>query len=104
MILSTLQRIVESVNQAPEFDVALNTMVRSIKTALQTDVCSVYIANHERREFILMASDGLVLPEQKRVRLKFGEGLVSLAAEREEPLNIADARQHPNFKSIRGIA
>jgi len=104
MMLNTLQRIVESVNQAPEFDVALDTMVRSVKAALDTDVCSIYLADHDEREFVLMASDGLTMPKGKRVALKFGEGLISLAAEREEPLNIADATNHPNFKLVEGVA
>lgn len=104
MMLSTLQRIVESVNQAPEFNVALDTMVRNVKAALGTDVCSVYLADHEQREFVLMATDGLNLVEGERVVLEFGEGLISLAAEREEPLNIADASTHPNFKLVEGLA
>src|SRR5690554_3329247 len=104
MMLNTLQRLVETVNQAPEFDVALDTMVRNVKAALETDVCSVYLAEHDRREFVLMATDGLQLLPGERVILEFGEGLISLAAEREEPLNIADASAHPNFKLVEGLA
>ncbi|RTE86232.1 MULTISPECIES: phosphoenolpyruvate--protein phosphotransferase [Gammaproteobacteria] len=102
-MLITLQRIVESVNQAPEFDVALNTMVRSVKAALGSDVCSVYLADPEQREFVLMASDGLTIPKGKRITLAYGEGLISLAAQREEPLNLANATTHPNFKLVKEV-
>ncbi|WP_113907161.1 phosphoenolpyruvate--protein phosphotransferase [Aliidiomarina celeris] len=102
-MLTTLQRIVEAVNQAPEFEVALDTMVRSVKAALGSDVCSVYLVDRENREFVLMASDGLRIPVGERISLNFGEGLISLAAEREEPLNIANATTHPNFKLVEGV-
>src|SRR5690554_7005039 len=103
MMLGTLQRIVESVHQAPEFDVALETMVRKVKAALSTDVCSIYLTDHEVRQFVLMATDGLAVEPNRRVALNFGEGLISLAAEREEPLNIADVRKSPHFKPVQGI-
>ncbi|CUS47290.1 MAG: phosphotransferase system, enzyme I, PtsP [Idiomarinaceae bacterium HL-53] len=102
-MLTTLQRIVESVNQAPEFEVALDTMVRSVKSALGSDVCSVYLAEPESREFVLMASDGLTIPAGKRIALAYGEGLISLAAQREEPLNLANATTHPNFKLVKEV-
>ncbi|RUO42957.1 hypothetical protein CWE15_06025 [Aliidiomarina taiwanensis] len=103
MMLGTLQRIVESVHQAPEFDAALDTMVRKVKSALETDVCSIYLTDHEVRQFVLMATDGLDVEPNRRVALNFGEGLISLAAEREEPLNIADVRKSPHFKPVDGI-
>lgn len=102
-MLSTLQRIVEAVNQAPDFEEALQTIVSKVREALSVDVCSVYIADHEENEFVLMATQGLVLEAGQHVTLKFGEGLISLAAQREEPLNIANAREHPNFKLVEDV-
>ncbi|MCC5880668.1 MAG: phosphoenolpyruvate--protein phosphotransferase [Idiomarina sp.] len=99
-MLNKLHRIVEAVNQAPEFDTALRAMVTRVKAALETDVCSIYIADYQSEEFVLAASDGLKMTAGERITLKFGEGLISLAAQREEPLNFADATQHPSFKFI----
>ena len=103
VILNTLHRIVEAVNQAPEFDAALRTMVARVKAALATDVCSIYIADYTNEEFVLAASDGLPMQAGERVALKFGEGLISLAAQREEPLNYATASQHPSFKWVEDV-
>ena len=102
-MLTKLHRIVEAVNQAPEFDAALRTMVTRVKAALETDVCSIYIADYQSEEFVLTASDGLKMPPGERITLKFGEGLISLAAQREEPLNFADATQHPSFKLVQEV-
>lgn len=103
VMLNALHRIVEAVNQAPEFDAALRTMVTRVKTALEIDVCSIYIADYAAEEFILAASDGLQLNPDERVALKFGEGIISLAAQREEPLNFANASQHPSFKLVEAV-
>ena len=44
-----------------------------------------------------------MLQEHERVALNFGEGLISLAAQREEPLNVANAVEHPNFKLVESV-
>jgi len=102
-MLTLLQRIVEAVNQAPDLDSALRTIVERARAALGSDVCSVYLADHDAEQFVLMATEGLVLEEHERVALNFGEGLISLAAQREEPLNIANATEHPNYKYVESV-
>ncbi|RUO37454.1 hypothetical protein CWE13_05715 [Aliidiomarina shirensis] len=102
-MLTVLQRIVEAVNQAPDLDSALGLIVQKARAALGSDVCSVYLADHDAQQFILMATEGLNLDENDRVTLAFGEGLISLAAQREEPLNIANATEHPNFKLVESV-
>jgi len=100
MMLVTLQRIVEGVNKAPDFNMALNTMVGQVREALETDSCSVFIADNDQRQFVMAASDGLRTEDGSSIRVDFGEGIISLAAQREEPLNIADASQHPANKKL----
>ncbi|RUO23601.1 hypothetical protein CWE08_02855 [Aliidiomarina iranensis] len=102
-MLTVLQRIVEAVNQAPDLDSALALIVQKARSALGSDVCSVYLADHDAQQFILMATEGLNLDANDRVTLNFGEGLISLAAQREEPLNIANASEHPNFKLVESV-
>ncbi|MGM0481751.1 MAG: phosphoenolpyruvate--protein phosphotransferase [Pseudomonadota bacterium] len=99
-MLITLQRIVETVNKSPDFKLALHTMVGQVREALKTDSCSVFLADDENQEFVLAASDGLSAERGDTVRVDFGEGIISLAARREEPLNIADASQHPANKKL----
>lgn len=99
-MLRVLQRIVEAVNQAPDFELALQTMVRQVKEALQTDSCTVYLADHEQQQFALAATDGLKLKSDQPIHVPFGEGVISLAAQREEPLNIANASEHPKFLKL----
>ncbi len=97
-MLNTLKRIVQQVNQAAELDDALQLLVSQTKTAMDADCCSVYLADHDRQCFELMATDGLDRSAVGRVALSFSEGLVGLVGQREEPINVADAQAHPRFK------
>lgn len=97
-MLNTLKRIVQQVNQASELDDALELLVGQTKTAMDADCCSVYLADHERQCFELMATDGLDRSAVGRVAISFNEGLVGLVGQREEPINVADAQSHPRFK------
>jgi phosphotransferase system enzyme I (PtsP) len=99
-MLTTLRRIVLEFTQEPELQTALSNMVNQIKIALDTDCCSVYIADYQQQNFLLMASDGLAQDSWGYTRIGFSEGLVGLVAQREEPINIADAKQHAHFKHI----
>ena len=58
-MLVTLQRIVETVNKSPDFNLALKAMVSQVREALETDSCSVFLADDESQQFVMAASDGL---------------------------------------------
>ncbi|MGB2680039.1 MAG: phosphoenolpyruvate--protein phosphotransferase [Candidatus Competibacter sp.] len=99
-MLDTLRRIVQDINATRDLSEALNLTVTQVKTAIHTDVCSVYMSDHSRQEHVLMASDGLRPGAVGKVRLKFGQGLTGLAASRTEPVNIENAPAHPAFRYI----
>ncbi len=99
-MLDTLRRIVQDINSARDLSEACSLIVAEVKTALHTDVCSVYLSDYSRSELVLMATDGLRLSAVGKVRLKFGQGLTGLAASRSEPINVEDAPAHPAFRYI----
>jgi phosphotransferase system enzyme I (PtsP) len=96
-MLETLRRIIQEVNLASGLEEALNIIVTRVKEEMRVDVCSVYLANESQKRHILMASDGLNPGSVGKVWLEFGQGLVSLVAERAEPVNLDDAPSHPRF-------
>jgi phosphotransferase system, enzyme I, PtsP len=97
-MLEVLRRVIQEVNAARNLDAALATMVRRIRKAMQTDVCSFYLYDEDLKELVLMETIGLHSQAVGRVSLRVGEGLVGLVAEREEPLNLEDAPHHPRFR------
>ena len=73
-MLTRLREIVEKVASAPRLNEALDILVTDICKAMETEVCSVYLADHDRRCYYLMATRGLKKPRGRTVALAFDEG------------------------------
>jgi phosphotransferase system enzyme I (PtsP) len=97
-MLTRLRSIVQDVNQEPDLTIALNNLVTHVKEAMNTECCSVYLANYESRNLVLRATDGLSPDSIGRVSIGFSEGLIGYVGQREEPINIPTAQTHPRFK------
>lgn len=96
-MLDILRRTIQEVNSAPDLQRALMVIVERVKQAMAVDVCSIYLADHENSQNVLMATDGYDKSMVGQVRLEFGRGLVGVVARREEPLNLEDAASHPEY-------
>ncbi|TPE60522.1 phosphoenolpyruvate--protein phosphotransferase [Sandaracinobacter neustonicus] len=66
-----------------------------IAGALESEVASIYLLRDGMLE--LFATRGLKQQAVHVTRLAFGQGLVGTIAETREPLNLAQASQHPRF-------
>lgn len=97
-MLKVLRRIVQEVNAASNVREALDIAAKRIREATSSEACSIFLVDEERGEYVLMATEGLNKTLINKARLKFGEGLIGLVAEREEPINLDNASQHPRFK------
>lgn len=82
-MLTTLRKIVLQFSQEPELDVALKHLVTQVKSAMQTDCCSIYLADYQQQHFLLMASDGLASDSLGHTTIGFTEGLVGLVGQRK---------------------
>ncbi|WP_352412182.1 phosphoenolpyruvate--protein phosphotransferase [Mixta sp. BE291] len=102
-MLTQLREIVEKVAGAPRLEEALEILVNEICFAMETEVCSIYLADHDRRCYYLMATRGLKKPRGKIVTLAFDQGIVGLVGRLAEPINLADAQSHPSFKYIPSV-
>lgn len=96
-MLAVLRSIVQEVSSAGNLEQALTIIVRRVKEAMDVDVCSIYLIDEQAEQFVLMATDGLNSDAVGVVRLGLNEGLVSVVAEREEPVNIRAPNNHPRF-------
>lgn len=97
-MLKILRRIVQEVNAAQNLREALDIATRRIREAISSEACSIFLVDEERAEYVLMATEGLNKALINKARLKFGEGLIGLVGEREEPINLDDAPSHPRFR------
>jgi len=100
-MLSTLRRIVQEVNSAPDLEEALRLIVHLVREAIKADVCSVYLMDFTHKRYALMATEGLNPDAVGKVYLGVSEGLVGQVGMREEPVNIENAPSHPRFRYLK---
>ncbi len=99
-MLNSLRRVIQEVNAAKDLDEALAIIVRRVKEAMEVDVCSVYLNDQARGHYVLMATNGLNPAAVGKVRMRHDEGLIGLVGERQEPVNLADAGNHPRYRHL----
>lgn len=97
-MLTTLRRIIQDVTAASSLDEVLNLVVHHVKKYMAVEVVSVYLTDFERKQHVLMVTEGLKAEAVGTVRLGLDEGLVGLVAQRAELVNLDDAQLHPRFK------
>ena len=102
-MLETLRHIVQEVNAAEGLDDALEIIVRRVRDAMKTEVCSVYMRDQASGRYVFRATQGLNQELVGVASLAAGDGLVGLVAEREEPVNLENAENHPSFRFLPGI-
>lgn len=98
--LVLLQQIVQEVSAAAVFPEALDIIVKRVREAMRTDVCSIYLTDNATHAHVLSATHGLNPAAVGQIRLAFDEGLVGRVATLSEPINLRNAASHPSFKLI----
>jgi len=99
-MLDTLQRITQRLNNAADLDEGMAHVMRGIKAHLAVDVCSIYLIDASDTSFVLVATDGSDPRGVGSVRFGRGEGLVGLVVERQCPVSLSNAQDHPRFRVL----
>ena len=75
MMLETLRNIVQEVNAAEGLNDALQIIVKRVRDAMGTEVCSVYMRDEASGRFVFRATEGLNPLQVGEASLAPGEGL-----------------------------
>ena len=101
-MLKVLRRIVQEISAAQSCKEAVQILVRSIREALNTQSCTVFLLD-SKKNYVLLATEGLNPSSVGKVRFTFDQGLVGLVGRSGELINIENAPEHPDFLHIAGI-
>ncbi|MGX5175423.1 phosphoenolpyruvate--protein phosphotransferase [Aliikangiella sp. IMCC44653] len=99
-MLEQLHRVTQAVSLAEGKQDTLNVIVSEVCKALDVQVCSIYLADYQLNQFVLMANRGFNPDYIGQVRLDFNQGLVGLIGQREEPIHLERASSHPAYSDI----
>ncbi|PLX40199.1 MAG: phosphoenolpyruvate--protein phosphotransferase [Hyphomicrobiales bacterium] len=90
-----LRRMREIMAETSDKQVRLDRVVVLIANNMVAEVCSVYVVRLGGLE--LYATEGLKRHAVHLTRLRVGEGLVGRIAAESKPLNLPEAKTHPDF-------
>nr|WP_279382278.1 phosphoenolpyruvate--protein phosphotransferase [Oceanisphaera pacifica] len=95
-----MRAIVQQVTASSDLNNAMKELVQQTRFAMQVDCCSIYLYQERQQNYLLTATDGLAPSAEGRAIMPLGQGIVGLIGDKEELINLADARSHPQFKYL----
>ncbi len=101
--LEFLHEFAKLLTTARNWDELMRTIVDRTTTALDVEVCSVYLMERDESCLRLAATNGLDRDQIGRVTLGLGEGLTGRAAMLGRPVASPDVRVDPRFKWVPGF-
>lgn len=96
--LQALRKIFQEAGELSSADELLHLIVTRVKEATHSDVCSIYLADEEKDDWVLVATEGLSSAAIGNVRMRTGEGLVGHICKHQSLLNLNDGSIHPNYR------
>lgn len=100
--LALLTRTTEVVNSSLDLQEVMEAIAHEVAAALGTDACFVYLYDEAADELVLRATHGTrVQDETVAPRMRRGEGITGVAADRRAPIMIpSKAHLDPRFKAF----
>ena len=81
----------------------MHSIVDGTTAAMGVEVCSFYLADHERMRLTLAATNGLDRAQVGKVSLAWGEGITGRVAATRTPIAVEDVTVDDRFAWVRGF-
>ena len=101
--LRFLQRMMQLVTTARTWDELMRIVVDHATTAMDSEVCSLYLLDRDGHGLTLAATNGVDRQHIGVARLGVGQGLTGIAAETRRPVVSTNMREDPRCAWIRGV-
>ncbi|MGH7825731.1 MAG: phosphoenolpyruvate--protein phosphotransferase [Candidatus Binatia bacterium] len=96
--LTILEDISTLISHSHDLQETLEQIVVTVRERMETEVCSLYILDQQKRRLTLSATMGLDRESVGKVSMGIGEGLTGLVIEQMKPVMVVDALAHPRYK------
>jgi signal transduction histidine kinase len=101
--LAFLHEIARLATLARDWDELMRSIVDGTTVAMAVEVCSFYLADHERTRLTLAATNGLDPTQVGKVSLPWGTGITGRVAATRQPIAVVDVTQDDRFSWVRGF-
>ena len=101
--LAFLHDIAQLATLARDWDELMRSIVDGTTAALGVEVCSFYLADHDRTRLTLVATNGLDVEQVGKVSLAWGQGITGRVAAARRPIAVEDVTLDDRFAWVRGF-
>ena len=101
--LAFLHEIAQLATLARDWDELMRSIVDGTTVAMAVEVCSFYLADHEKTRLTLAATNGLDRTQVGRVSLAWGAGITGRVAATRSPIAVLDVTKDERFSWVRGF-
>jgi signal transduction histidine kinase len=101
--LAFLHEIAQLATLARDWDELMRSIVDGTTAAMGVEVCSFYLADHERTRLTLAATNGLDRTQVGKVSLAWGSGITGRVAAARKPIAVVDVTKDERFSWVRGF-
>jgi signal transduction histidine kinase len=101
--LAFLHEIARLATLARDWDELMRSIVDGTTVAMGVEVCSFYLADHEKTRLTLAATNGLDRTQVGKVSLPWGTGITGRVAATQTPIAVRDVTKDERFSWVRGF-
>ena len=101
--LSFLHEVAQVASSTLDWDEMLRQIIDRTTSAMQAEVCSLYLLDKREGQLTLVATNGLNRRAIGRAKMVLGEGITGWVAKARVPLAVRDVRAEPRFKWVPGV-
>jgi sigma-B regulation protein RsbU (phosphoserine phosphatase) len=95
-----LLEVADVVNTTLDLDTTLKRVAELVRKVIDYEIFGILLLNEKTQELRFRFSVGHSKETAERMRIKVGEGVTGLAAQRREAVMINDVSQHPGYISV----
>ena len=103
-MLKALGHIVQEVSSCDDFAAAMDILVHRVRETIGTQACTVFLIDPNKQHYVMMATDGLNPQAIGNTIVDLDAGIIALIGQREEPINLSNAPDHPKYQLFSEVA
>jgi sigma-B regulation protein RsbU (phosphoserine phosphatase) len=94
-----LLEVADVVNTTLDLDTTLGRVAELVRKVIQYEIFAILLLNEKTQELFFRFQVGYTREVAERTRVKVGEGVTGLAAQRREPILVGDVTKDPRYIS-----
>ena len=94
-----LLEVADVVNTTLDLDTTLRRVAELVRKVIDYEIFAILLVNEKAQDLRIRFQVGYAREVTERIKIKIGQGVTGLAAQRREAILVDDVSQHPEYIS-----